>query len=210
MSNKPKILCICNQLLHTNLHNDLLNNNGATPIKLENYQNISILEKVNGLIICNTIQSSLNDSDTNILQNNIFSYAFNNNLPLVAISQGMLSLNDYLKKPECTIKPMLSEMQLQSETTEAFITPGSRLAKTLGTMGIIKVSLPQIPTLTENQKSNSLLTSAYSTKNRSVLAFESMFHTWILGILFDLNSSEKINTTIYKIHRSLINKIINQ
>jgi hypothetical protein len=122
----------------------------------------------------------------------------------------MLSLNDYFKKSKCPTKPMRSEIQLQSETTEAFITPGSRLAKTLGTMGFIKVSLPQISILTENQKSNSLLTSAYSTKNRSVLAFESMFHKWILGISFDLNSSEKINAHLYKIHRSLINKIINQ
>ena len=210
MNNIPKILCICNQLLHTNLHIDLLEDNDAIPVQIEDHPKISIIENVDGVIICNAVQSSLNKSDTNILQNNIFSYVLDNNLPLIAISEGMLTLNNYLKKSDCTTEQMIPEMQLQSETTEAFISPGSRLAKTLSTMGCIKVSIPQIPMLTEDQKSNSLLTSAYSTKNRSVLAFESIFHKWILGISFDLNSSEKINEHIYKIHRSLINQIINQ
>ena len=208
MNNTPKILCICNQKIHANLHTDLLQNSKVVIMQLENHHDISIIEKIDGLIVCNNIQSSLKKVDPNILQNNIFRYVLDHNLPLVAISQGMISLNNYLQKTKDP-KQKTPTVQLESKITEAFITPGSRLAKSLSTMGVIKVSSPQIPILTEHQKDNSLLTSAYSTKNRSVLAFESMFHKWVLGISFDLNSSEKINAHIYKMHSSLINQVIN-
>jgi gamma-glutamyl-gamma-aminobutyrate hydrolase PuuD len=72
----------------------------------------------------------------------------------------------------------------QSSYHRIFITPGSKLAATVGSGGFVRVNSRHRDGVKEAQKSSSLMASAYSLEDGVIEALESPHDRWVIGVQF--------------------------
>ena len=102
------------------------------------------------------------------LEINLVKASLNKDIPVLAICRGMQLLND----------------GKESSFHRIFISPGCRLASTVGSGGFVRVNSRHHQGLKEPQKSVDLMTSAWSLEDGVIEALESPVNDWVLGVQF--------------------------
>lgn len=107
-------------------------------------------------------------------------------LPVLAIGEGCLSLNLAVGGSYIHVT---NHINVDGEDKapvfhRIYITPGSKLAATVGSGGFVRVNSVHKYGITEAQKSSKLLASAYAIEDGVIEALESPDHTWVIGVQF--------------------------
>ena len=88
------------------------------------------------------------------------------------------SQEDYIHEKES------EETNRQYSFNRIFISPGCRLASTVGSGGFVRVNSRHHQGLKEPQKSDDLMASAWSLEDGVIEALESTVNDWVLGVQF--------------------------
>ena len=119
---------------------------------------------------------------------NILREALDRDVPILGISRGMHLMN-VVFGGEIEVG-LIDHDSVFSDGIEAssfhriFISPGSRLAATVGSGGFVRVNSRHNEGIKEAQKSKNLLSTAWSMEDGLVEAVESPDHGWVLGVQF--------------------------
>ena len=76
-----------------------------------------------------------------------------------------------------------------------YISPGSKLAATLGSGGFVQVNSRHHQGVSEPQKAPSLMASAYSLEDGLIEALESPAHDWVIGVQWHNENEEELPKT---------------
>lgn len=124
---------------------------------------------------------------------NLVKGSLNVDIPVLAICRGMQLLNvamggsvvQSLTDHDSVDPEDPSEFDgRESSFHRIFISPGCRLASTVGSGGFVRVNSRHHQGLKEPQKSDDLMASAWSLEDGVIEALESPVHDWVLGVQF--------------------------
>ena len=123
---------------------------------------------------------------------NLVKVSLNVDIPVLAICRGMQLLNvamggsivQSLTDHDSVDPEDSSETDRGSSFHRIFISPGCRLASTVGSGGFVRVNSRHHQGLKEAQKSDDLMASAWSLEDGVIEALESPVHDWVLGVQF--------------------------
>ena len=113
--------------------------------------------------------------------------AIDRDLPVLGICRGMQAINLVLGGSLVTELDSHEEPVPGGEESayhRIFISVGSKLARTLGSGGIVRVNSRHQQGVNEANKARSLLASAYSLDDGIIEALESPDHGWVVGVQF--------------------------
>ena len=113
--------------------------------------------------------------------------AIGRDLPVLGICRGMQAINVVLGGglvPELHSHKEPVRGGEESAYHRIFISVGSKLARTLGSGGIVRVNSRHQQGVNEATKARSLLASAYSLDDGIIEALESPDHSWVVGVQF--------------------------
>ena len=124
---------------------------------------------------------------------NLVKGSLNVNIPVLAICRGMQLLN--VAMGGSIVQSMTDHDSVDPEDPgefvgressfhRIFISPGCRLASTVGSGGFVRVNSRHHQGLKEAQKSDDLMASAWSLEDGVIEALESPVHDWVLGVQF--------------------------
>lgn len=143
--------------------------------------------------------------------------ALHNNLPILAIGSSMHTLNLALggKPPKPTPThaahhPADTTQQLPphhpnnpSTYHHIYISPGSKLARIVGSGGFVRINSRHPHSISEAQKSPHLLASAYSLQEGYIEALESPQRPWVIGVQFHPERRSEIPPHFDRLFQSL-------
>ena len=123
---------------------------------------------------------------------NLVKASLNVDIPVLAICRGMQLLNvamggsivQSLTDHDSVDPEDSSETDRGSSFHRIFISPGCRLASTVGSGGFVRVNRRHHQRIKEAQKSDDLMASAWSLEDGVIEALESPVHDWVLGVQF--------------------------
>ena len=127
------------------------------------------------------------------LEINLVNASLKKDIPVLAICRGMQLLNvamggsivQSLAEHDSVDPEDPSETDgKESSFHRIFISPGCRLASTVGSGGFVRVNSRHHQGLKEPQKSVDLMTSAWSLEDGVIEALESPVNDWVLGVQF--------------------------
>jgi len=87
-----------------------------------------------------------------------------------------------------------------------FLTPGSKLAATVGSGGFVRVNSYHQHGLRESGKSDELMTSAWSVDDGLIEALESPAHNWVIGVQFHPERRGELPPHFDGLFRTLVGK----
>ena len=141
----------------------------------------------------------------------LLSKALNRDIPVLGVSRGMHIINVALGgKIEIGLSKHNSVIVNGSEASSfhrIFISPGSRLAATVGSGGFVRVNSRHTQGIKESQKSRALLSTAWSMEDGLVEAIESPNHYWVLGVQFIPYIGMEIPPHFDRLFETLIYKV---
>tara|TARA_B100000686_G_scaffold125159_2_gene132619 strand:- start:5893 stop:6555 length:663 start_codon:yes stop_codon:yes gene_type:complete len=116
----------------------------------------------------------------------LISTCLERDLPILAIGEGCLSLNRAIggSSIDAANHINIDKEDIDPVFHRIYITPGSKLAATVGSGGFVRVNSFHKHCITEAQKSRKLLASAYAIEDGVIEALESPDHTWVIGVQF--------------------------
>ncbi len=125
-------------------------------------------------------------SATMHLHRRILELALAQNMPILAIGEGMLLLNQAsggkAAQPVANHGLVIKDDRWHSSQHSIYLSPGSKLSAILGTGGFFKVNSRHKLGLKEGQRSPRLLASAYSLEDGVIEGLESPEHPWVVGV----------------------------
>ena len=126
---------------------------------------------------------SLDQFELHVLQE-----ALDRDVPILGISRGMHLMNVVfgggIEVGIFDHDSVFADGREASSFHRIFISPGSRLAATVGSGGFVRVNSRHNEGIKEAQKSKNLLSTAWSMEDGLVEAVESPNHGWVLGVQF--------------------------
>ena len=126
------------------------------------------------------------------LEINLLKNSLTADIPILAICRGMQLLNvtlggsltESLEDHDSIPLKDSEETNRESSFHRIFISPGCRLASTVGSGGFVRVNSRHHQGLKEPQKSDDLMASAWSLEDGVIEALESTVNDWVLGVQF--------------------------
>ena len=140
-------------------------------------------------------------------------------MPVLAICRGMQilnvacggeltqDLNGHREDSERT--DGIFDPEADSNFHRIFISPGSRLSATVGSGGFVRVNHRHHQGVKERQKSEYLMSSAWSMEDGLIEALESPANDWVLGVQFHPERRGEIPPHFDKLFETLIFKAAN-
>ena len=163
--------------------------------------------RIGGLLVCG---GGRPQPDTGPQQGQVplLKLALDADMPLLCTGWGMHALNDAQGgEPGRAIAGHSSAMEDGQELSgfhRIFISPGSKLAVAVGSGGFVRVNSRHDEGVGEAQKSDLLMTSAYSLEDGIIEALESPDHTWVLGVQFQPERRGEIPPHFDGLFRTLV------
>ena len=145
--------------------------------------------------------------------------ALDADMPVLAICRGMQilnvacggeltqDLNGHRVNPERT--DGIFDSETESNFHRIFISPGSRLSATVGSGGFVRVNHRHHQGVKEAQKSEHLMSSAWSMEDGLIEALESPTNDWVLGVQFHPARRGEIPPHFDKLFETLVFKASN-
>lgn len=130
--------------------------------------------------------------------------ALDKDLPVLGICRGMQAINVAMGGSLIQDIPDHKETDDESEYHRIFISPGSKLAATLGSGGQVRVNSRHHQGVREPQKASLLLASAYSLEDGIIEALESPQHSWVLGIQCHPERSDEVPRQFKRLFQALV------
>ena len=128
------------------------------------------------------------NKDLDLFEIEVLSKALDCDMPVLGVSRGMHLINVALGGGiEIGLTGHNSVVSNGSESSSfhrIFISPGSKLAATVGSGGFVRVNSRHSEGIKESQKSRDLLSTAWSMEDGLIEAIESPNHNWVLGVQF--------------------------
>lgn len=153
----------------------------------------------------NNGNASVDQSELDLLK-----YALCLDIPVLGICRGMQILNLVMGGTLIqNVAGHLTENQEKNGPSNRhliFISPGSRLAKTVGSGGFVRVNSRHQHGIREAQKAKLLMASAYSLDDRIIEALESPVHGWVLGVQFHPEIRQELPPHFERLFQSLVYK----
>jgi putative glutamine amidotransferase len=125
-------------------------------------------------------------------------------LPILGICRGMQAIN--VAMGGCLIQDIPDHKEIGEESTyhRIFISPGSKLAASLGSGGQVRVNSRHHQGVREPQKAPTLLASAYNLEDGIIEALESPHHSWALGIQCRPERSNEVPRQFQRLFQALV------
>ena len=98
--------------------------------------------------------------------------------------------------------------EVQSSYHRIFIAPGSKLAKTVGSGGIVRVNSRHRSGVREAQRSPSLMASAYSLEDGVIEALEVPHHRWVIGVQFQPERRGELPPHFDRLFEALVDRAV--
>ncbi|GBD11882.1 Putative glutamine amidotransferase [bacterium HR23] len=134
--------------------------------------------------------------------------ALEHDYPILAICRGMQALNvvlgGKLLQDIPGHKAERRDGRWESAYHRIFVTLGSKLAKALGSGGIVRVNSRHHQGLREAQKAPVLLASAYSLEDGIVEGLEHPGKTWVVGVQCHPERSKEVPPQFQNLFRELV------
>ena len=133
-------------------------------------------------------------------------------LPILAICRGMQVLNvsmggSLIQDIDGHNSEQRGEERISSYH-RIFISPGCKLAATVGSGGFVRVNHRHHQGITEVQKSDDLMASAWSMEDGVIEGLESPNHEWVLGVQFHPERRGEIPPHFDKLFETLVFKAL--
>ncbi len=133
-------------------------------------------------------------------------------LPILAICRGMQVLNvsmggSLIQDIDGHNSEQSGEERISSYH-RIFISPGCKLAATVGSGGFVRVNHRHHQGITEAQKSDDLMASAWSMEDGVIEGLESPNHEWVLGVQFHPERRGEIPPHFDKLFETLVFKAL--
>ena len=133
-------------------------------------------------------------------------------LPVLAICRGMQVLNvsmggSLIQDIDGHNSEQSGEERISSYH-RIFISPGCKLAATVGSGGFVRVNHRHHQGITEVQKSDDLMASAWSMEDGVIEGLESPNHEWVLGVQFHPERRGEIPPHFDKLFETLVFKAL--
>ena len=133
-------------------------------------------------------------------------------LPILAICRGMQVLNvsmggSLIQDIDGHNSEQSGEERISSYH-RIFISPGCKLAATVGSGGFVRVNHRHHQGITEVQKSDDLMASAWSMEDGVIEGLESPNHEWVLGVQFHPERRGEIPPHFDKLFETLVFKAL--
>lgn len=145
------------------------------------------------------------------LELSILDSALKVDLPILAICRGMQVLN--VSMGGSLIQDIDGHNSEETEGEERlssyhriFLSPGCRLSATVGSGGFVRVNHRHHQGIREAQKSEELMTSAWSMEDGLIEGLESPNHDWVLGVQFHPERRGEIPPHFDKLFETLVFK----
>ena len=141
--------------------------------------------------------------------------AIDADLPVLCVSRGMQALNVILGGSliqDLGDKHPGHGHSLSDDGKEAtsrhhiFITPGSRLAQSVGSGGLVRVNSWHHQGVAEPNKSPKLMASAYAVEDGLIEGLESPYHRWVVGVQFHPELRGEIPPHFDRLFSSLVGR----
>ncbi len=188
MPNQPVIAITAGSDDDGRLYSDLVNRCGGlplliTPDSIERHDQLGI---VGGLLIGNApadfddgVSLVLSDTMTRLLPT-----VFEFDLPIVAIGDGMHSLNVAMGGREPVPVSGHEADENASSRHHIYVAPGSKLASIVGAGGFVRVNSLHRMGIRDAQRSPKLMTAAYAVEDGTIEAVESPDYSLVIGVQF--------------------------
>ena len=188
MSNQPVIAITASSEDDGRLYSDLVSRCGGVPLlitpdSIERHDQLGI---VGGLLIGNAPtdfqqSTSLVLSDT---MSRLLPTVFEFDLPIVAVGDGMHSLNIAMGGREPVRVSDHEGDEDASTRHHIYVAPGSKLASIVGAGGFVRVNSLHRMGIRDAQRSPKLMTAAYAVEDGTIEAVESPDYSLVIGIQF--------------------------
>lgn len=133
--------------------------------------------------------------------------ALDMNMPVLGICRGMQVINVALGGSLIQNLPAHKASGKKGHGKSAFhriwVSPGSKLARTVGSGGTVKVNSRHHQGLREAQKAPSVLASAYS-EDFLIEAIESLNHKWVIGVQWHPERREEVPPQFIRLFEGLV------
>jgi putative glutamine amidotransferase len=133
--------------------------------------------------------------------------ALDMNMPVLGICRGMqvinVALGGSLIQDLHTHKASGKKGHGKSAFHRIWVSPGSKLARILGSGGTVKVNSRHDQGLREAQKAPSVLASAYS-EDFLIEAIESLSHKWVIGVQWHPERREEVPPQFIRLFKGLV------
>ena len=131
--------------------------------------------------------------------------------PVLGIGRGMQILNAAAggtldKVARSHIADASARKEVLSGYHRVFLTPGSKLAATVGSGGFVRVNSYHQHGLKESGKSDELMTSAWSVDDGLIEALESPAHNWVIGVQFHPERRGELPPHFDRLFKTLVEK----
>ena len=188
MSNQPVIAVTAGSKDDGRLLCDLISRCGGVPLlitpdAIERHDQLGI---VGGLLIGNP-PADLQESTSLVLgdtMSRLLPTVFEFDLPIVAVGDGMHSLNVAMGGREPA--PVSGHEGDEDATTRhhIYVAPGSKLASIVGAGGFVRVNSMHRLGIRDAQRSPRLMTAAYAVDDGTIEAVESPDYSLVIGVQF--------------------------
>ena len=154
-----------------------------------------IIDHIDGLLICGNDPTEWPLLEAVIILN----------IPILATGNGIHALNIVMGgKPPTPNNQQHSESHDNSSFHRIFISPGSQLAKILGSGGFVRVNSSHTLSISEAQKSRELLTCAYGLGDGNLEAVEQCREKNIIGVQFNPEKRSELPPHFERLFKWLI------
>ena len=163
----------------------------------------------------------------------ILAHGLKLDMPVLAVSDGLLLLNEVFGGKRAPILTLFHEVVKDKRMDSRFrgkrvgrfrgrrdkrengkkgrrvvyVSPGSKTAAIIGAGGFFRLGAADaLPTLTDNQRAPRLLASAYGVEDGVIEGLESAEHSWVLGFRSDLSAEEKLPRGFGGIFQSFVER----
>ena len=137
------------------------------------------------------LNRQLDDLDLRLLE-----FAMARDMPVLAICRGMQLLNvamgGRLIQDLPDHRAVYSDGTWTSKKHSIFLSPGSKAAAIIGVAGFFQVNSRHHQGLREAQRSQRLMTTAYSVDDGLIEGLESPEHSWVVGLLCHPERQEEV------------------
>ena len=145
------------------------------------------------------------------LELRLFAIALSRDMPILGVCRGMQLMNvalggSLLQTVDEHRNTSHGADETESSFHRIFISPGSRLAATVGSGGFVRVNSRHGQGIKEHNKSPDLMTSAWSLEDGVIEALESPDHEYVLGVQFHPERRGEIPPHFDKLFQNLISR----
>ena len=235
-SSVPKIAVTCSNPQKGKPYVEMVSKYGANPVVMtpkESLSDLSSIDGFDGVLLSGGVDihpkfygcqpqpgsGSVYNQPLDDFEIKLTQHALDADMPVLAICRGMQILN-----VACggELTQDLSGHREDSDRTDGifdpatksnfhriFISPGSRLSATVGSGGFVRVNHRHHQGVKESQKSEYLMSSAWSMEDGLIESLESPTNDWVLGVQFHPERRGEIPPHFDKLFETLVFKASN-